>query len=137
MEIRMSDVIAAVRVNGELLVYIDFDRPLWQNATFKELASTPSLENFLVDGILGSASQAILSKYGISKNFSEDDFWGASDEVQKARQAIYAATDLDLEYIYYDDRDPLIDGDLLKFTSEASIQKVSVEDFDALVKPIR
>ena len=133
----MSDVIAAVRVNGELLVYIDFDRPLWQNATFKELASTPSLENFLVDGILGSASQAILSKYGISKNFSEDDFWGASDEVQKARQAIYAATDLDLEYIYYDDRDPLIDGDLLKFTSEASIQKVSVEDFDALVKPIR
>jgi hypothetical protein len=137
LEIRMSDVIAAVRVNGELLVYIDFDRPVWQNATFKELASTPSLENFLVDGILGSASQAILSKYGISKNFSEDDFWGASDEVQKAREAIYAATDLDLEYIYYDDRDPLIDGDLLKFTSEASIQKVSVEDFDALVKPIR
>ena len=133
----MSDVIAAVRVNGELLVYIDFDRPVWQNATFKELASTPSLENFLVDGILGSSSQAILSKYGISKNFSEDDFWGASDEVQKAREAIYAATDLDLEYIYYDDRDPLIDGDLLKFTSEASIQKVSVEDFDALVKPIR
>jgi uncharacterized protein YdaL len=78
-----------------------------------------------------------LSKYGISKNFSEDDFWGASDAVQKAREAIYAATDLDLEYIYYDDRDPLIDGDLLKFTSEASIQKVSVEDFDALVKPIR
>jgi hypothetical protein len=137
MEIRMSDVIAAVRVNGELLVYIDFDKPVWQNATFKELASTPSLENFLVDALLGSSSQAILSKYGISKNFSEDDFWGASDEVQKARQAIYAATDLELEYIYYDDRDPLIDGDLLKFASQARIQKLGAEAFYDLVKPIR
>jgi hypothetical protein len=137
MGIRMSDVIAAVRVNGELLVYIDFDRPVWQNATFKELASTPSLENFLVDGILGSASQAILSKYGISKNFSEDDFWGASDEVQKAREAIYTATDLDLEYNYYDDRDPLIDGDLLKFASQARIQKLGAEAFYDLVKPVR
>jgi hypothetical protein len=78
-----------------------------------------------------------LSKYGISKNFSEDDFWGASDEVQKARQAIYAATDLDLEYIYYDDRDPLIDGDLLKFTSKARIQKLGAEAFYDLVKPVR
>jgi hypothetical protein len=137
MEISMSDVIAAVRVNGELMVYIDFDRPVWQNAIFKDLASTPSLENFLVDGILGSASQAILGKYGIPKNFSEDDFWGASDEVQKARQAIYAATDLDLEYIYYDDRDPLIDGDLLNFASEVRIQNLGAEAFYDLVKPIR
>ena len=133
----MSDVIAAVRVNGELLVYIDFDRPVWQNATFKDFASTPSPENFLVDGILGSSSQAILSKYGISKNFSEDDFWGASAEVQKAREAIYAATELDLEYDYFDDRDPLIDGDLLKFASEARIQKLGAEAFYDLVKPVR
>ena len=133
----MSDVIAAVRVNGELLVYIDFDRPVWQNANFKELASTPTLENFLVDGILGSSSLAILGKYGISKNFSEEDFWGASEDVLKARQAIYTATDLDLEYIYFDDRDPLIDGDLLKFASEARIQKLGAEAFYDLVKPIR
>ena len=133
----MSDVIAAVKINGELLVYIDFDRPVWQNATYKELASTPSLENFLVDGILGSSSQAILSKYGISKNFSEDDFWGASDEVEKARNAIYAAADLDLEYIYYDDRDPLIDSDLLNFSSTASIQKVNEELFYILVNPFK
>jgi hypothetical protein len=137
MGIRMSDVVAAVRVNGELLVYIDFDKPVWQNATVKGLVSTPSLESFLVDGILGSASSAVLSKYGVAKNFSEDDFWGRSEDVLKARQAIYGATDLELEYIYCDARDQLIDGDLLKFTSEASIAKVSVEDFDALVKPIR
>jgi len=133
----MSDVIAAVRVNGELLVYIDFDKPVWQNASFKELASTPSLENFLVDGILGSASAAILSKYGIAKNFSEDDFWGSSDAVQAARQAIYAAADLELEYNYYDDRDPLIDSDLLKFASEARVQKIGAEAFYDLVKPVR
>ncbi len=133
----MSDVIAAVRVNGELLVYIDFDKPVWQNASFKELASTPSLENFLVDGILGSASSAILSKYGIAKNFSEDDFWGSSDAVQTARKAIYAATDLELEYIYYDDRDPLIDSDLLNFVSEARVQKLGAEAFYDLVKPAR
>lgn len=137
MEMKMSDVIAAVRVNGELLVYIDFDRPVWQNATFKELASTPSLQNFLVDGILGSSSQAILGKYGISKNFSEDDFWGTNNEVLQARKAIYAATDLDLEYFYFDDRDPLIDGDLLKFASEARIQKLGAEAFYDLVKPVR
>ena len=133
----MSDVIAAVRVNGELLVYIDFDKPVWQNASFKELATTPSLENFLVDGILGSASAAILSKYGIAKNFSEDDFWGSSDAVQAARQAIYAAADLELEYNYYDDRDPLIDSDLLKFASEARVQKIGAEAFYDLVKPVR
>lgn len=133
----MSDVIAAVRVNGELLVYIDFDKPVWQNASFKELASTPSLENFLVDGILGSASSAILRKYGIAKNFSEDDFWGSSDAVQAARQAIYAAANLELEYIYYDDRDPLIDSDLLKFASEARVQKLGAEAFYDLVKPVR
>ena len=133
----MSEVIAAVRVNGELLVYIDFDRPVWQNATVKDLASTPSLENFLVDGILGSASAAVLSKYGVTKNFAEEDFWSGSDEVQKARQAIYGATDLELEYIFCDARDPLIDSDLLKFASEAKIQKLDTETFYELVKPVR
>jgi len=57
--------------------------------------------------------------------------------VQKARDAIYAASDLELEYIYYDDRDPLIDGDLLKFASEARIQKLGAEAFYDLVKPVR
>jgi len=78
-----------------------------------------------------------LGKYGVTKNFAEEDFWSGSDEVQKARQAIYGATDLELEYIYCDARDQLIDRDLVKFAVEASIEKVSVEDFDALIKPIR
>ena len=133
----MSEVIAAVRVNGELLVCIDFDRPVWQNANFKELVATPSIENFLVDGILGSASSAVLDRYGVSRNFSESEFWSGGEEVLKARQAIYLATELELEYNFPDDRDPLIDSDLLKFASEARIQKLSVEAFDALVKPVR
>ena len=133
----MSEVIAAVRVNGELLVCIDFDRPVWQNASFKELVATPSIENFLVDGILGSASAAVLGRYGVLRNFSEIEFWDGGEEVLKARQAIYLATGLELEYNFPDDRDPLIDSDLLKFASEARIQKLSVEAFDALVKPVR
>ena len=133
----MSDVIAAVRVNGELLVYIDYDRPVWQNAGDARLASTPSLDHFLVDGILGSASHAILSKYGISKHFSEADFFSSAEEVSTARQSLYSATDLDLEYIYYDSRDPLIDGDLMKFSSAAKVHKVDEESFYALLKPVR
>lgn len=133
----MSDVIAAVRVNGELLVYIDYDRPVWQNASEAKLASTPSLDHFLVDGILGSASLAVLSNYGISRQFSEAEFLSASEEVKKARQSLYSATDLDLEYIYCDSRDPLIDGDLLNFSSTARIQKVDEESFYSLVKPVR
>ena len=133
----MSDVIAAVRVNGELLVYIDYDRPVWQNASEAKLASTPSLDHFLVDGILGSASLAVLNKYGISKQFSEVDFNSSSEEVRKARKSLYSATDLNLEYIYYDSRDPLIDGDLLNFSSTAQIQKVDEESFYVLVKPVR
>ena len=137
MGINMSEVIAAVRVNGELLVYIDFDRPVWQNATVKGLVSTPSLENFLVDGILGSASLAVLGMYGVSKNFSEDEFWSGSDEVQKARLAIYQAPELELEYFFCDSRDSLIDKDLLNFASEAKLHQLDTEAFDELVKPIR
>ena len=133
----MSDVIAAVRVNGELLVYIDYDRPVWQNAGDLTLASTPSLEYFLVDGILGSTSSSVLGKYDISKNFTQEEFWSGSNQVQDARQAIYGAPDLDLEYIYYDDRDPLIDADLLKFASQPRIQKLGAEAFFELVKPVR
>ena len=90
-----------------------------------------------MDGILGSASAAVLDRYGVSRNFSESEFWSGGEEVLKARQAIYLATELELEYNFPDDRDPLIDSDLLKFASEARIQKLSAEAFDALVKPVR
>jgi hypothetical protein len=134
---RMSDVIAAVRVRGELLVYIDFDRPVWQNTSHKELASTPSLEHFLVDGILGSASLAVLGNYGITRNYAEEEFWDDNQEVQKAREAIYAATDLELQYIYPDNPDLLIDRDLLKFSSRPEMQKLDSDAFYELIKPIR
>ena len=133
----MSDVIAAVRVNGELLVYIDYDRPVWQNAGVKALASTPSLTNFMVDGILGSVSLDGLKKFGILRNFTEEDFWSERAEIKAARQVIYDATDLAIEYLYYDERDPLIDGDLLNFKSQARIQKLGAEAFFELVKPVR
>ena len=112
-------------------------KELLENANFKELVATPSIENFLVDGILGSASSAVLGRYGVSRNFSESEFWSGGQEVLKARQAIYLATELELEYNFPNDRDPLIDSDLLKFASEARIQKLSAEAFDALVKPVR
>lgn len=130
----MSDVIAGVRVNGEMLVYIDYDKPVWQNAKFNELKSTPSLSNFMVDGILGSASSEILSQYGISKNYAEEDFWDSSDEVTKAREAIYGAADLDISYIHYDAPDPLVIGDLMKFASSFDFEKVDEETFYRLIK---
>ncbi len=133
----MSDVIAGVRVNGEMLVYIDFDKPVWQNANFNELKSTPSLSNFMVDGILGSASSAILSKYGISRNFTEEEFWGTSGEVAQAREAIYGAADLDVTYIHYDEPDPLVIGDLMKFASSFEFEKVDEPTFYELIKPQR
>ena len=131
----MSDVIAGVRVNGEMLVYIDYDKPVWQNAHFEGLNSTPSLEHFMVDGILGSASQALLSKYGIAKNYSEKDFWSDSAEIQRAREAIYQATDLEITYIHYDEPDPLIIGDLTKLASKFEFEKVDEETFYRLIKP--
>jgi hypothetical protein len=130
----MSDVIAGVRVNGEMLVYIDYDKPVWQNAQFTKLSSTPSLTNFMVDGILGSASSAILSKYGISRNFTEEEFWGSSEEVSSAREAIYGATDLEIEYVHFDEPDHLITSDLSKFASQHSFNKVDEETFYALIK---
>jgi hypothetical protein len=130
----MSDVIAGVRVNGEMLVYIDYDKPVWQNANFTKLSSTPSLSNFMVDGILGSASSAVLSKYGISRNFSEEEFWGSGAEVTTAREAIYSATDLEIEYIHYDEPDPLVTGDLSKFASAFGFNKVDEETFYRLIK---
>ena len=131
----MSDVIAGVRVNGEMLVYIDYDKPVWQNAHFKSLSSTPSLSNFMVDGILGSASSELLSKYGISRNFTEEEFWGSSKEVTAAREAIYSATDLVIEYVHYDEPDPLVTGDLSKFASKFGFNKVDEQTFYTLIKP--
>lgn len=131
----MSEVIAGVRVNGEMLVYIDYDKPVWQNAHFEGLNSTPSLEHFMVDGILGSGSPALLTKYGVSKNFSEKDFWSDSAEIQRAREAIYQATDLEIAYIHYDQPDPLIIGDLTKFASKFEFEKVDEKTFYRLIKP--
>lgn len=131
----MSDVIAGVRVNGEILVYIDYDKPVWQNAHFEGLNSTPSLEHFMVDGILGSGSPALLIKYGVSKNFGEEDFWSDSAEIQKAREAIYQATDLEIAYVHYDEPDPLIIGDIGKFASKFIFEKVNEETFYRLIKP--
>jgi hypothetical protein len=131
----MSDVIAGVRVNGEMLVYIDYDKPVWQNANFEGLSSTPSLEHFMVDGILGSASLALLSKYGISKNYVEKDFWADSAAIQQARELIYQATDLEIAYVHYDEPDSLIIGDLTNFVSKFVFEKVDEETFYQLIKP--
>lgn len=130
----MSEVIAGIRVNGEMLVYVDYDKPVWLNANFEGLNSTPSLEHFMVDGILGSASQALLAKYGIAKNYSEKEFWSDSAEIHLAREAIYRATDLDITYILCDEPDPLIIGDLTNFASKCAFEKVDERTFYQLIK---
>lgn len=131
----MSDVIAGVRVNGEMLVYIDYDKPVWQNANIEGLNSTPSLKHFMVDGILGSASSELLSKYGISQRFTEKDFWDVHNIARDAREAIYGATDLEITYFHFDEPDPLVIGDLVGFTSKFVLEKVDETAFHKLIKP--
>lgn len=131
----MSDVIAGVRVNGEMLVYIDYDKPVWQNANYEGLNSTPSLKHFMVDGILGSASMELLSKYGITQRYSEEDFWSLKNVAKDAREAIYSATDLVITFYHYDELDPLIIGDLTKFDSKFVLEKVDEKTFYELIKP--
>ena len=133
----MSDVVAAVRVQGELLVCIDFDKPVWQNLKFDDLKSTPSLEHFMVDGILGSVSLDILGRYAIAHHFTEADFWGSDSAVEVARKAIYDATNLELEYIYFDVKDSLIVDDLTNFSSRVEFTKVDEDAFYEIIKPSR
>ena len=66
---------------------------------------------------------------------SEKEFWSDSTEIQLARQAIYKATDLDIAYVLYDEPDPLIIGDLTKFASMCSFEKVAERTFYQLIKP--
>lgn len=131
----MSDVIAGVRVNGEMLVYIDYDKPVWQNAHFEGLKSTPSLKHFMVDGILGSASMELLSKYGITQRFTEEDFWSIKNIARDAREAIYSATDLDITYVHFQEPDNLIINDLTGFASKFDLEQVDEKTFYELIKP--
>jgi len=133
----MSDVVAAVKVNDEMLVNIDYDKPVWQNTGNPELVSTPSIEHFLVDGILGSCTLKLLTSYGVSRNFSMGDFHANGTDVKAARTKIYAASNLDLECFYYDHQDPLIVADALRFNSKMVITKIDEAAFYSLVKPIR
>jgi hypothetical protein len=130
----MSDVIAGVRVNGEMLVYIDYDKPVWQNANYEGLNSTPSLKHFMVDGILGSASMELLSKYGITQRYAEEDFWSIKNVARDAREAIYSATDLEITYLYCDEPDNLIINDLTGFASKFVLEKVDEKTFYESIK---
>ena len=133
----MSDVIAAVKVNGETLVYIDYDKPVCQNSGNAQLVSTPSIEHFLVDGILGSCTLNFLASHGVSRHFSMVDFHANSTDVEEARTKIYGASNLKLEYFYYDHQDPLISADASRFNSKIVTTKIDEAAFYSLVKPIR
>lgn len=132
----MSDVIAGVRVNGEMLVCIDYDKPVWQNANYEGLTSTPSLKYFMADGILGSASMELLSKYGITKRYTEEDFWSIKNVARDVRKVICDATDLDITYFFYDDEpNYLIIGNLMLFETKYVLKKVDEKTFYQLIKP--
>ncbi|MEJ6761075.1 MAG: hypothetical protein QNK54_03650 [Candidatus Planktophila sp.] len=132
----MSDVIAAVKVNDELIVYIDYDKPVWQNAGNAKLASTPSLDHFLVDGILGSCSLELLSTLGVKRHFSMEHFLKNGPDVEAARKSVYSANNLKLECFYYDHQDPLIDGDSMNFSSVMTVTKLNEDAFYTFVKPV-
>ena len=132
----MSQVVAIAKVSGEILVYIDFDRPVWQNKLIKELSCVPSLDNFMCDGILGALSSKNLSRAGIQTRFSQEDFTEnpSSRELQMARGIIHESSAIIIELFHEGQIDSFLAKDLSRFTGKVSINKISPEDFANLLK---
>ena len=132
----MSQVVAIAKVSDEILVYIDFDRPVWQNKLIKELSCIPSLDNFMCDGILGALSSKSLSHAGIQAGFSQEDFTEnpSSPELQKARGIIYESSAMLIELFHEGQIDSFLAKDLSRFTGKVSINRVSPEEFANLLK---
>jgi hypothetical protein len=132
----MSQVVAIAKVSDEILVYIDFDRPVWQNKLFKELNCIPSLDNFMCDGILGSLSSKNLSRAGIQVRFSQEDFAEnpSSRELQMARGIIYESSEILIELFHEGQIDSFLAKDLSRFSGKIVINKINYEDFANLLK---
>ena len=132
----MSEVIAIAKVFDEHLIYIDFDRPIWQNKRFKNLSIIPDLDYFMCDGILGAISETNLSKTGILVRFPKDEFnkIPTSDELQSARKLIYDAPMIFIELFHLGQIDSFLAKDLSRFAGKLMVNQVTPEEFSSLLK---
>lgn len=114
---KMSDLMAVINVDGEKLICVDFDRPVWHSKIDPNLKATPNLDHFVVDGILGVASNTLLKKYGINERFNSNHFEmdKSSLELQMARQKLYQASGINVDYFHDFNGDIQIHKDLAKF----------------------
>ena len=108
---------AVIEIGGEKLICIDYDRPVWHAKNNFENRATPNLNHFVVDGILGSLSMERLSKFGITKRFNSEDFESEqpSYELELAREILYKAEDLRIDYFHDHGGDIQIHQDLARF----------------------
>jgi len=127
----VSDVMAVIKVCGETLVCVDYDRPVWHSKADELLRATPDLDHFVVDGILATLSSKMLTRYGINKRFNSTNFESKtiSAELNAAREILYQAKDLNIEYFHDFDGDIQIHKDLAKFKMPLSrTVKLSTQD---------
>lgn len=133
----MSDVMAVIAVCGEKLVCVDYDRPVWHSKVDKNLRATPNLSHFVVDGILATLNISTLNQYEIVKRFNSDDFaqTNPSSELLSARQNLYLAKGLNIEYFHDLDGDVQIHKDLARFKMPLGrIVKLTTQDLINLSK---
>lgn len=129
----MSDLIAALRIGNEVLVCIDFDKPVWQNTSNPNLNGIPALDHFAVDGLLAALSDEALHDLGVSQRFNS--FLIDSDSLESARRQLYLNQDLKIEYIHFDDGEKYLHEDLARFSNPIAVTKLSEQNFREFVKP--
>jgi len=126
----MSDLMAILKVCGEKMICIDYDRPVWQASENFALRATPNLDHFVVDGILACLSGEALNRFGITARFNSLDFEKElpSYELKVAREIIYHAENLDLHYFHDAGGDIQIHQDLARFKmANCKLEKVSTQ----------
>jgi hypothetical protein len=131
----MSELIAVIEVCGEKIICIDYDRPVWHAKDNFEMRATPNLDHFVVDGILASLSTDALKSYGIMQRFNSQDFEKdeASTELRHAREILYQANDLKIDYFHDHDGDIQIHQDLARFKMPlGKVIKVTSEELSSL-----
>lgn len=133
----MSEVMAVLKVCDEHLICIDFDRPVWISKNNPELKATPSLDHFVVDGILATINVDTLNQNQVTKRFKSEDFEAINptDELKEAREKIYKASELNIEYFHDHEGDIQIHEDLIRFTGSKSVtNKISTAELYKLSK---
>jgi hypothetical protein len=133
----MSDLMAVLDVNGDQLVCIDYDKPVWHSKKNPNLRATPSLDHFVVDGLLACLDNEILNEYGIKQRFITEDFQSepVPYELKIARDILYQAKELKLSYFHDFEGDSQIHEDLARFKKPIiKVEGVSTQNLIELSK---